>query len=95
MMTSGRLPVNELKELKDLLDENIIDRKEFDRMKNEIMQKRSIPVAAAPIPMANKTLEGSGDQAGKFMEYMLLLVIIFVVVFVVFFVIGFAFMAGS
>ena len=89
-MMSGHLPVKELKELKDLLDENIIDRKEFDHMKNEIMQKRSIPVAAAPIPMANKTLEGSEDQAGKFMLYMLF----FVIVFVVFSIIGFAFMAG-
>ena len=86
-MTSRHLPVKELKELKDLLDKNIIDKKDFDRMKNEIIQKKSIPVAAAPIPMANKTLEGSGEQAGKFMENMLLLVIVFVVVFVVFFII--------
>ena len=93
-MTSRHLPVKELKELKDLLDKNIIDKKDFDRMKNEIIQKKSIPVAAAPIPMANKTLEGSGEQAGKFMGNMLLLFIVFVVLFVVFFIIGFAFTAG-
>ena len=77
--------VEELKQLKDLFDNRVIDETEFTRMKNEILKKKNIPSSNTPIPMANTTLS-SGDQSGNFF---LVFITIFLV-FMVFFCLGFA-----
>ena len=77
--------VEELKQLKDLFDNGVIDENEFSRMKNEILKKTNIPSSNTPIPTANTTLS-SGDQSGNFF---LIFITVFLC-FMVFFCLGFA-----
>ena len=74
--------IDELEKLKDLLDKNIIDKKEFSRIKNDILQKNSIPVSTVPIPVVKKTLEsGIEEQKPVFLKFMALFLIAFIFLF--------------
>ena len=77
--------VEELKQLKDLFDNKVIDETEFTRMKKEILKKKNIPSSNTPIPMAKTTLS-SGDQSSNFF---LIFITVFLT-FMVFFCLGFA-----
>tara|TARA_B100000029_G_scaffold511878_1_gene607048 strand:- start:276 stop:536 length:261 start_codon:yes stop_codon:yes gene_type:complete len=82
----GKSPlVEDLTQLKELLDSGIIHETEFAQMKKDIIEKRNIPTSNTPIPAANTTLS-SGDQSGNF----ILLFIVFFLTFMVFFCLGFA-----
>ena len=73
--------IDELEKLKDLLGKNIIDKKEFSRIKNDILQKSNIPVSAVPIPAAKKTLEsGIEEQKPVFLKFVALLLIAFIII---------------
>tara|TARA_Y100001960_G_C14403967_1_gene694832 strand:+ start:384 stop:644 length:261 start_codon:yes stop_codon:yes gene_type:complete len=77
--------VEDLTQLKELLDTGIIDETEFAQMKKDIIEKRNIPTSNTPIPSANTTLT-SGDQTPNFLLYF----IVIFITFMVFFCLGFA-----
>ena len=47
--------VEDLTQLKELLDSGIIHETEFAQMKKDIIEKRNIPTSNTPIPTANTT----------------------------------------
>ena len=71
--------VEDLTQLKELLDNGIIHETEFAQMKKDIIEKRNIPTSNNPMPTANTTLSSPSTESfiKFFWPYLIIMIIIF------------------